>query len=260
MTEFSTDSFKKKFLPKIILPVLLFLSLSVAVFFFYRYQQASQNSPGELDQIIKELSSIIELPSGEIPTLATVSDRNKLANQPFFAKAENGDKVLIYVQAGKAILYRPSTGKIIDTAPISKENIPQEALEETVSPTFTPAPSPTSPPSLSPSPEPSPQSPAEEEAVKDPLTVALYNGTETTGVTASIADSLTTEFNFVEIKNRDSAVSKNYPNTLLVNLSQFGEETVQEIADFLGAEITDLPPGELKPETDLLIIVGQDQT
>jgi len=259
MTEFSTASSKKKFLPKIILPVLLFLALSIAAYFFYRYQQVSQNDSGELDQLIKELSSIIELPSGEVPTLATVSDRNKLLNQPFFAKAENGDKVLIYIQAGKAILYRPSTGKIVDTAPISKENTSPETLGETASPTLTPAPSPTFSPLLSPSPIPSP-SLTEKETIKDPLTIALYNGTEITGVTVSIANSLTSEFNFVEIKNRDSANSKSYSRTLLINLSQFDEKIIQEIAEFLDAEITELPADELETETDLLIIIGQDQT
>jgi hypothetical protein len=54
----------------------------------------------------------------EQPTLASVTDKSKLSDQPFFQKAENGDKILIFVQSRKAILYRPSIKKIIDVAPI----------------------------------------------------------------------------------------------------------------------------------------------
>lgn len=64
----------------------------------------------------------------ETPTIATVSDITKLQGQPFFAKAQNGDKVYVYSNAKKAILYRPSENKII---------------EETTYAVFAPTPTPT---------------------------------------------------------------------------------------------------------------------
>lgn len=70
--------------------------------------------------IIAQVGSLVALPAEEIPTLATVSDKSKLANQPFFEKAENGDKVLIYEVAGKAYLYRPSQNKVIEVTTVSK--------------------------------------------------------------------------------------------------------------------------------------------
>ena len=52
------------------------------------------------------------------PTVATVSDINKLRTQPFFTNAKNGERVLIFKNTKKAIIYRPSTNQIIEIAPI----------------------------------------------------------------------------------------------------------------------------------------------
>ena len=62
---------------------------------------------------------MIVLPEDEIPTVATVSDPEKLKEQPFFSDAKKGDKVLIYANAKKAILYDPMANKIVTVAPIN---------------------------------------------------------------------------------------------------------------------------------------------
>ena len=71
--------------------------------------------------LIEKVRELIELPANEIPTIATVSDRSKLAGYTFFENAQDGDKILIYTQAGKAIIYRPSTHIVINSAPIDFE-------------------------------------------------------------------------------------------------------------------------------------------
>jgi hypothetical protein len=70
---------------------------------------------------VEAVSQLIELPMDEVPTLATVSDSSKLANQPLFAKAQPGDKVLLYPKAKKAYLYRPVTNKLVDVASMQVE-------------------------------------------------------------------------------------------------------------------------------------------
>lgn len=76
-------------------------------------------SANELAKLQAELGNFMELPSNETPTLATVSDVEKVKDQTFFKNAQNGDKVLLYSTSGKAILYRPNTKKVIEVAQIN---------------------------------------------------------------------------------------------------------------------------------------------
>jgi type II secretory pathway pseudopilin PulG len=73
----------------------------------------------EQQQLLTKVAALTVLPSGETPTVATVTDVTKLKGQAFFVNAVNGDKVLIYTSAKKAYLYRPSTNKIINIAPVN---------------------------------------------------------------------------------------------------------------------------------------------
>jgi len=99
--------------------VLIFVALIATTSYFYvQWKKVKSNpqasSQEEIASIKKKIGNFIELPPSEEPTMATVTDVEKLKNQPFFSKAQNGDKVLIYTNSQKAILYRPSTGKIVD--------------------------------------------------------------------------------------------------------------------------------------------------
>jgi hypothetical protein len=74
----------------------------------------------QTDGLISDVSKLLTLPAGETPTIANVSDASQARQQSaFFNNAQNGDKVLMYVKAGEAILYRPSTNKIILVAPLT---------------------------------------------------------------------------------------------------------------------------------------------
>lgn len=84
-----------------------------------RLSDPTEAAKAETDKLIQQVSNLVELPQNETPTVATVADKDKLAAQPFFVNAQNGDKVLIYTQAKKAVLYRPSTNKVIEVAPVN---------------------------------------------------------------------------------------------------------------------------------------------
>ena len=79
---------------------------------------ASQHAQEEVEVLVQKVGKLMELPEGE-PVIATVSDKSKLTDQPFFAKAENGDKVLIFADSSIAIIYRGSNDKIINSGPIA---------------------------------------------------------------------------------------------------------------------------------------------
>ena len=77
----------------------------------------AENKPAATTQaLVDKVSLLTALPTDETPTVATVTDITKLQGQPFFAKAQNGDKVLIYTKNKKAILYRETTNEIINTS------------------------------------------------------------------------------------------------------------------------------------------------
>jgi len=120
---------KGKLLLNAVLAVVTVASLAGAVYFYLQYQQtqlALKNptlaAQQQASAIVTAVGKLIDLPKNEQPTIATVSDITKLKDQPFFAKAQNGDKVLIYTQAKEAILYRSSENKIIAVAPVNLGN------------------------------------------------------------------------------------------------------------------------------------------
>lgn len=83
-------------------------------------QQVQQTTPeDEAKRLAAEVAVLIDLPSDETPTVATVTDVSKVKNKPFFAKAQNGDKVLLYAKSSKAVLYRPSTKKLIEVSTLN---------------------------------------------------------------------------------------------------------------------------------------------
>ena len=101
----------------IIMAVSLLVALGLAAYFAYQsFFSPEAQQRREVTRWVTVIGERVMLPHGERPTLATVTNREKLDGQAFFQKAEQGDKILIYPHASRAYLYRPSTGKIIEMA------------------------------------------------------------------------------------------------------------------------------------------------
>ncbi|MFA6081414.1 MAG: hypothetical protein WC741_03320 [Patescibacteria group bacterium] len=125
---------------KLYLVIILLIAVLPSLYFYTKYEKA-QNIVNSLDKntdetklLIDKIGNLMVLPKNEVPIVATVSDKKKLINQPFFQIAENGDKVLIYSKSKKAILYRPGINKIIDVAPINLKDNPNATSSPTILP------------------------------------------------------------------------------------------------------------------------------
>ena len=221
-----------------IIPVFVILALvglGAAGYFYWQYTKAqkelqtSKTDPStvqkaaqeETKRLIEEVGRLIALPAGEEPTVATVTDVTKLQDQPFFQKAKNGDKVLIYTNARKAILYDPQAKKVIDVAPI---NIGTQSAQ-TAQPK-----------------------------------IVLRNGTKTLGLATKVEADLKKSIpnlNVVAKENTDGE----YDSTLIVVLNNSFKDVAQNLAKVLDASTSALPSGESKPKKgDILVILGTDRT
>lgn len=129
MNNDAPTSEKKRFSRKPL--IYLWLLLTVILFgttgyFFYQYQTLLRNpnaaqmaAQEEAKKLTKEIGKLILLPKDEIPTVATITDIDKLKDQTFFANAVNGNKVLIFPNSKLAIIYDPKANLIVNAGPIN---------------------------------------------------------------------------------------------------------------------------------------------
>lgn len=217
----------------IILALLLIAAAATALLFYLKYEQAQKllKNPSsavqqETQNIVDTVGKLIQLPTDELPTIATVSDINKLKQQTFFQKAENGDKVLIYTKAKKAILFRPSINKVIDVTVV---NFTDNTADSS----------------------------------KSPSRIAIYNGTLTTGLAKIAQDKISQKFQNIEFLV-GNANNRNYTKTVVIDLSGNNKIAADAIAQQLQAQVGSMPDGENKPDVtlgrsaDILVILGSD--
>ena len=117
--------------------VVLVIVLAATSVYFYKKSVTDPNavSQSEIKSLVQKVERLVVVPEDETPTIATVSDPAALKDEAFFVGAKQGDKVLIYSNAKKAILYDPILDKVIMIAPL---NI--DAPKPTTPTTTTPAP------------------------------------------------------------------------------------------------------------------------
>lgn len=116
--------------------IALLVASGGAAYYFYRkantQNDSSASAQEEVAALVAEIGKLIVLPEGETPTVATVSDPERLKDQPFFARAKAGDKVLLYSTARKAYLYDPVAKKLIEVAPLNIGGTDNASAQENI--------------------------------------------------------------------------------------------------------------------------------
>lgn len=215
--------------------IYFFVALTVILlgttgYFYYQYQKlaktpaASQiNTQEEARKLSAEIGKLMLLPKDEIPTVATVTDIDKLKDQLFFKNAKNGNKVLIYPNSKLAIVYDPMAKLIVNVGPVNfAQQEPQQAQK---------------------------------------TKVGLRNGTNVQGLTYKIETDIKKLFPEIDIVFKDQDKNTAYEKTVVVVLNETAKDVASELSKNLNAQIDKLPDGETKPSNvDILIIVGRDKS
>ena len=120
MNNYSQSNMTHKKIINIVIILIGLIAISLSVYFYYKINNYKNNEQQKkIDSLLSDVSKLYLFPDGEIPTVATVSDPELLKGKSFSSTALVGDKVFIFINTGKAILYRPSINKIIDVSSVS---------------------------------------------------------------------------------------------------------------------------------------------
>ena len=228
-----------KFPNKSIFPLLFFISFILNGALLYKVwsvtkeYEAFKDDPKAIVQesnkdLTLKVSELVKLPENEDPTVATVTDVSSLQGQPFFEKAQNGDKVLIYTNSQQAYLYRPSEHKLINVSSISIDNSDAEQAVAGES----------------------------DQAI---VRVAIYNSTNNESFIDSVKNKLSdvpsgTVFDVVDA----GTAASEYADVIVSDISGVYPNGVSEISNALNAKVVPIPDGEVYPQADILIIIGSN--
>lgn len=112
----AVGSSKKKYLLISTVAVLVLVAVGgvgTSVFFYRDYQRNQNSDQAKAKELVGRLGGFIDLPSST-PTVVTVVSKDKLANQALAARVKDQDTLLIYGEAKRIVIYRPSTKKVVD--------------------------------------------------------------------------------------------------------------------------------------------------
>ena len=88
----------------------------------YARSQIQSNPQNQIAEALYTLGNIMTLPQGEQPTVMVISNASEaIAQQQFYSGAVDGDIVLVYPKAEKAIVWSPSRHKIVNVGGVKIE-------------------------------------------------------------------------------------------------------------------------------------------
>ena len=211
--------------------------LAFGAWSFWRYQQAQEqlrllNDPQaqnelvakERQELLAKVGRLMVLPEGEEPLILDIQDAEAMAEvQPFFQNTIDGDKVLIYVEAGKSIIYSPTRDIIVNSGALSVSGgtLPLD--------------------------------------VENPLRIEIRQG----GASDERVEALNTQLlqiDGVEVLEVNQAANQNYQGSIIIALveDEARLEQARIFASNLGVSLElELPVGEASSAAEVLVIAGK---
>jgi hypothetical protein len=230
------------------LVLIIFFTLALAVLLILIIKTINK-SPSSLnsgsntssgDDTAKTLEKVkmhLVLPSEEPKIVPLVNVEILKKDQPFFALAKDGDKLIIYNK--KVILYDPVIDRIVDIAQIR------------ISPPISSAPLPSNIPAISITiPKPT------EELKK--YKISMYLATDSTQTEKKAKDAIKQLSQF-EIAQTGKSKSTNYRNNIVVNLKGAQDDITTKLTKALSATSSSIPKSETAPSSniDFLVIISK---
>ncbi len=240
----SATTHKKRGLKSLIVFLVFTVLIGACAWLFINYNNAQKQvnylsgltaedmNKKTTDELLEKIGKLILLPEDEQMTISTIQDIEKLvAEEPFFEKAQNGDKVIIYND--RAIIYSPTKNILVNVGPVyTQENNNQGENENLKINEVNTMP------------------------VEEIITLEIRNGSEIAGLATELNDKLSDRENY-KIISVGNAARKDYDNNMLINLS--GKD-INKLEEYLGAQAVNfLPTGEAQSAADAVIILGNEE-
>jgi len=184
----------------------------------YQLQKQQQLSADD-KKIVDQLSKIMLLSNDYTPTMAIITDIDKLkAEQPgFFADAKNGDRLIIY--PNQAIIFDAGANKIVKVG-VVQFNSTQPQVQV--------------------------------------VPFAILNSTSDEAKLTAMKEKLTKTFNNAVVVNEGKSAKWDYPETIVIDLTGKNTD-LSKLGEAIGAKVSALPEGETAPAgASFLIIIGQN--
>lgn len=109
----------KKILALLIIIVIVLLGFAI----FKKFNPSVKIPEGQLSEkeikvLVNKVSKLINVPE-ETPVIATIIEADQLiAEQKFYVGSKDGDYLMVFPKAQKAIIYREKENKLINVGPI----------------------------------------------------------------------------------------------------------------------------------------------
>jgi len=187
----------------------------------------SQATAKEVRELVAKVSKHIVIKTGEEPTIATVQDPDVLRaqNPIFYLDAKKGDR--LFVWSDKAVLYSPSTDRILAVLPINYPTTASAGADA-----------------------------ASANEISDP-SIEVRNGSGVPGLGKIFAANIKKQGMNATVNG--NAKQPPYPHTVIVKKSDgVSAKTMDALTTLSKGTISSLPKGEDPSKSDVLVIVGAD--